>query len=107
MNQEPTAKAVQLMELSDSVTTGKPAFGPNLELIQGLKVRVSASIGQREITVKQLFALKEGEVLELDRASNDPVDLYLDSKLIGRGELVVVGDNFGVRILELGGSKAS
>lgn len=107
MNTPPTAKAVQLAELGDAPPSGKAAFGSNMELIQGIKVRLSACVGQRELTVKELFSLKEGEVVALDRASNDPVELYLDAKLIGRGELVVVGDNFGIRIVELGGTKAS
>lgn len=102
MTQESTARAVQLMGLDPQPKTGPSAFGTNMALIQGVKVRVSVSVGQREMSVKELFALKAGEVVELDRASNDPVDLFLDSKLIGRGELVVVGENFGIRILELG-----
>lgn len=107
MSTQPSTKAVQLAELGEAPPGGKAAFGGNMELIQGIKVRVSACVGQRELTVKELFALKEGEIVELDRASNDPVELYLDAKLIGRGELVVVGDNFGIRITELGGAKAS
>ena len=103
MNKEVTARSVQLTELAQAPATAKPAFGEKLDLIAGLKVRVSACVGQREITVRQLFGLKDGEILELDRGSDDPVDLYLDGKLIGRGELVVVGDNFGIRLIELGG----
>lgn len=107
MQVEPNAKAVQLVELGEQPQIGKPVFGSNMDLIQGIKVRLSACVGRREMTVKDLFALKEGEIVELDRASNDPVELYLDEKLVGRGELVVVGDNFGIRIVELGDSNMS
>ena len=60
------------------------------------------SLGSAELTVAELFALKEGAVVELLQASDAPLDISLDGRVIGRGELVVVGDNFGVRITEIG-----
>ena len=96
-----SAKSIELVELS-AQTTNKPAFGTHLELIRNVKVSLSALLGKCEITVSELFALKEGAVLPLDRDTREPVDIYLDGRLVGRAELVVVGDNFGLRIVELG-----
>lgn len=107
MTQAPSARAVQLMEITDTGETGKPLLGANMELIQDVKVRLSVSVGQCEMTVQQLFALKEGEVAQLDRTSQDPVELYLEGKLIGLGDLVVVGEHFGVRVTELGGRSST
>lgn len=104
--QNPSAKSVQLVELNEPAEGGKPLLNGNLDLIQDVKVRVAACVGQREMTVEELFSLREGEVLSLDRLTHEPIDLYLDAKLIGRGELVVVGDSFGIRITELGKSKS-
>lgn len=97
-----SAKNIKLVELERNAEPGKPVFGNNMELIQGVRVNLSASVGKCELTVAKLFALQEGTVLSLDRATDEPVEIYLDSKLVARGELVVVGDNFGIRIVELG-----
>ena len=97
-----SAKSVLLQDIGTGTEGTKPLFPGNLELIQGLKVTLSVSIGRSEISVAELFALKEESLLKLDKATNDPVEIWLDSRLVGRGELVVVGDNFGVRITEFG-----
>src|SRR4051794_26299333 len=96
------AKSIELVELPADTSANKPAFGTQLELIQNVKVSLSALIGRCEMTVAELFALKEGAVVPLDRDTREPVDIYLDERLVGRAELVVVGDNFGLRIVELG-----
>jgi flagellar motor switch protein FliN/FliY len=97
-----TAKSVQLQEIEPGSEGAKALFPGNLELIQGLKVSLSVSVGRSEISVAELFALKEDSVLQLDKGTHEPIEIYLDSRLVGRGELVVVGDNFGVRITEFG-----
>ena len=101
-----STRSIRLQELEEQTAGGKRVFAANLELIQGVKVGLSVAVGECELTVAELFALKEGSILTLDRASDELVDLYMDSKLIGRGELVVVGESFGVRIVELGKLKA-
>jgi flagellar motor switch protein FliN/FliY len=102
LNTPNSAKSVELEDISAGGEGAKALFPGNLKLIQDLKVSLSVSVGRAEITVAELFALKEDALLKLDAGTNDPVEIYLDSKLIGRGELVVVGDNFGVRITEFG-----
>ena len=104
MSNNPTgsAKSVLLQDIATGAEGTKPLFPGNLELIQGLKVSLSVSIGRSEISVAELFALKEESLLKLDKLTNEPVEIWLDSRLVGRGELVVVGDNFGVRITEFG-----
>jgi len=97
-----SAKSVQLQDISDGAEGPRTLFPGNLELIQGLKVNLSVSIGKAEVSVGELFSLKEEALLKLDKLANDPVEIWLDSRLVGRGELVVVGDHFGVRITEFG-----
>ena len=101
-DEQPGARSVKLPELTQVESAGKPAFAGNFELIQNVKVQVGVSLGAAEMTVAELFALKDGSVVALERASDAPIDIVLDGRLIGRGELVVVGDNFGVRIIEMG-----
>lgn len=98
----PAARTVKLPELARADGVGKHAFAGNFDLIQNVKVQVGVSLGTAEMTVAELFALKEGSVVALQQASDAPIDIVLDGRLIGRGELVVVGDNFGVRITEIG-----
>lgn len=102
-----SARAVKLQELTRTEPGGKAVFAGQLDLIQAVKVQLAVSIGKSELTIAELFALKEGSIITLDQPTDAPVDIHLDGKLIGRGEIVVVGDNFGIRVTELGGTSAS
>lgn len=102
----------QLIELTDLEErrvppAGPPAIESHLELIRSVKVRLSASLGEAVLTVGELTSLKDGSVIKLDREAGDPVDIVLEGKVIARGHLVAVDDNFGVRISELAGSSRS
>jgi len=104
----PAARSIKLQELVPANDAGAaPLFAGRLELIRGVKVRLSVSVGGAEISVAELFALKEGALLPLDKATDEPIEIYLDDRLVGRGELVVVGDHFGVRVTEIGKAAAS
>ncbi|MEM9584752.1 MAG: FliM/FliN family flagellar motor switch protein [Pseudomonadota bacterium] len=72
------------------------------DLIDQVNVTIEAYIGQADMTVAELRALKTGETIELDAALNTLVALKLNDAVVAIGELVAVGDNFGVRIVELG-----
>ena len=104
-NTEATAVAsiqkIELQELDGDSAQGANLLSGNMDLIRGVKVKLTTSLGKRELTVQELFGLKEGEVLQLDKLTTEPVDIMLDGSLVARGELVVVDDNFGVRITEL------
>ena len=78
-----------------------PFLKRQVDLIRGVKVRVAVTLGGAEISVGKLFDLKNGEVVPLDRRVNELLDLTIDGKLVARGELVVVGDNLGLRVLEI------
>ena len=80
---------------------GKRLLGENMELIRNLKVRLAVSVGQCELTVKELFDLRESMVLTLDKDTREPVEISLDGKVVARGTLVAVDDSFGVRITEI------
>ena len=97
-----SARPIKLQELGSAHGAGPALFADKLDLIQGVKLRLMASVGRAELSVAELFALKEGSVLGLDKTTDEPVEIFLDDKLVARGELVVVGDHFGVRLTELG-----
>jgi flagellar motor switch protein FliN/FliY len=101
-NNSVSAKSVALQDISEGSEGTRTLFPGNLDLIQGLKVNLSVSIGRAEVTVGELFSMKEEALITLDKLTDEPVEIWLDSRLVGRGELVVVGDHFGVRITEFG-----
>lgn len=94
-------RSVELTELAQGSGKGRTLFDEHNELLKNVKVHLSVSIGTCELTVKDLLELKDESVLTLNKDTKDPVDVTLDGKLIARGHLVAVDDNFGVRITEI------
>jgi flagellar motor switch protein FliN/FliY len=70
-------------------------------IIAGVEVVLEARLGSARMTVAELMNLKAGDCVPLDAALNQDVELRLNGSTIARGELVTVGDNFGVRILDI------
>lgn len=96
-----TAKAVSLIELSDKDKSGSQLFNGNFSLVSGLKVNLEVLAGTAELTVQELFSLQKGSVVKLIEPHNAPFLVKLDGKIIAKGALVVVGDNFGISISEI------
>ena len=81
---------------------GVPAPAPRgLELLQGVDMEVTVELGRTRMTVRDLLALTPGAVLELDRAAGSPADLLVNGRLVARGEVVVVDEDFGLRVTEI------
>lgn len=86
-----------------------PAFGAapspvvprGLELLHGVDMEVTVELGRTRMTVRDLLALTPGAVLELDRAAGSPADLLVNGRLVARGEVVVVDEDFGLRVTEI------
>lgn len=72
-----------------------------IDLISTLEMNVSVELGRTEMTISEVLALGPGSVIELDRLSGEPVDILVNDRLIARGEVVVVDENFGVRVVEV------
>lgn len=72
-----------------------------IEMLHGVDMEVTVELGRARLTVRELLALSPGEVLELDRAAGSPADLLVNGRLIARGEVVVVDEDFGLRITEI------
>lgn len=99
-------RPVKLQEVGAAAEGGVKLFPAKIDLIQNVMVRLGATVGEAEISVAELFALREGAVLTLDKATDDPIEIYLDGKLVALGDLVVVGDQFGVRLTQIGAAGA-
>jgi flagellar motor switch protein FliN/FliY len=72
-----------------------------IELLHGVDMEVTVEIGRTRMTVRDLLELAPGAVLELDRAAGSPADLLVNGRLIARGEVVVIDEDFGLRITEI------
>jgi flagellar motor switch protein FliN/FliY len=73
----------------------------SLDLLRHVAMEVTVEIGRTRMTVQELLSLHPGEVVELDRAASAPADLLVNGTLIARGEVVVVDEDFGLRISEI------
>lgn len=100
VSDSPSAQVVSLRELSGT-GSGANLLDGNLSLISGVKVHVEVVVGSAEISIAELFELKKDSVLPLEQLHNAPLSIRLDGQTIALGSLVVVGDNFGVRITEI------
>lgn len=93
--------SVELEDLATEGTSSRPILDRNLDVIKNVKVKLEIFLGEAELTVGELFDLNEDSVVKLDRDVTAPVDIVLDGKVVARGSLVVVDDNFGVRITQI------
>lgn len=73
----------------------------NLKLLENIQVRMTVEVGRTQITIRDLLRLNEGSVVELDRLVGDPLDILINGTMIAKGEVVMVGDRFGVRFGEI------
>jgi len=88
----------------NDMTGGFPVeagLAANLRLLQDVDVKLTVEIGSTQLTLRELLALGETSVIELDRQANELLDVFVNGTLIGRGEVVTVGDRFGVKMTEL------
>ncbi len=72
-----------------------------LEFLYDVPLQISVEVGRSKILLKDLLMMGEGYIVELDKLAGDPLDLYVNSKLIARGEAVMVGDKFGIRLTDV------
>jgi flagellar motor switch protein FliN/FliY len=79
----------------------RSANSRGMELLRDVAMEVTAQIGSTRMTVSELLGLSDGAVVELDRAAGAPADLLVNGHLIARGEVVVIDENFGLRITEI------
>ena len=80
---------------------GRASARGGLDMLHDVEMEVSAELGRTRMSVRELLSLNPGAIVELDRAAGSPADLLVNGRLIARGEVVVVDENFGIRITEI------
>ena len=91
-------KTPSLDPLSDAPQQGEPS---NIDLLMDVSVPVVAQLGETEVRIKEILKLLPGSVIELDKLAGEPVDLLVRGQRFAQGEVVVVDENFGVRITKI------
>ena len=96
-----TPETVARAELPDLTTGAGPGPAGDLDLLADVELTVTVELGRIRLPLRELLRLQEGSVVELDRLAGTPVDVLANGTPVARGDVVVVGDELGVRISEL------
>lgn len=94
----PSVAPATLPELSHSVAPGRAR---DLQLLADVPMNVTVEIGRGSIQVRELLGLVQGSIVELDRVVGAPVDVLVNGTLVAHGDIVLVGDDLGVRLTEI------
>ncbi len=115
------AKAVQEGAVEDKVpepssqdNVNQPEFGelkaekpssdsvrPELDFLLEIPLDISVELGRRSMKIKELLQLSQGSVVELNKMAGEPADIYVNKKLMAKGEVVVVNEKFGIKLTEI------
>ncbi len=98
---EPAVKAPVEIEPKMEAQSERGPTVDNLHLILDIQLELSARLGQVEMTINEILKLAPGSVIDIDRFADEPVELVVNDRPIARGEIVVVQENFGIKITEI------
>jgi flagellar motor switch protein FliN/FliY len=73
----------------------------NLDFLLDIPLKVTAELGKTNMIINNMLQLAQGSVVELDKTAGEPVDIFVNEKLLGKGEVIVVNEKFGIRITEI------
>jgi len=90
-----------LIRMPDESEPGRPAPALTPGLLRDVELQARLELGRARLPVKDLLKLGPGAVVELDRRVGDPVDLYVNDRLVARGEIVVAEGSFALRVTEV------
>lgn len=95
-----TVQPVQFASFEDLDQVQGPA-NQNLNILLDVKLQLTVELGKTELPIKKVLELTKGSIVTLNKAAGEPVELYANGKLIAYGEVVVIEDNFGLRITHI------
>ena len=85
----------------ETAREGERAGFENLRVLENIEVELTVVVGSAEMKIRDLLRLNEGSVIELDRLAGDPLDILANGTIIAKGEVVMVGERFGIRFSEI------
>ena len=95
-----TVQPVQFASFEDLDQVAGPQ-NQNLNILLDVKLQLTVELGRTELPIKKVLELTKGSIVTLNKAAGEPVELYANGKLIAYGEVVVIEDNFGLRITHI------
>lgn len=85
----------------EEVSPGGESGSPDLDYILEIPLELSVELGRKNMLINDLLQLSQGSVVELDKLAGEPLEIYVNRKLVAKGEVVVVGEKFGVRLTDI------
>lgn len=95
-----TVQPVQFASFDDTEHAQGDA-NKNLDILMDVKLQLTVELGRAVLPIKKVLELTRGSIIELEKVAGEPVELYANGKLIAYGEVVVIEDNFGLRITSI------
>ncbi len=86
---------------SDNVEKNERTGLENLRVLENIDVKLTVEVGGAEIKLRELLRINEGSVIELERLAGDPLDILANGTIIAKGEVVMIGERFGIRFTEV------
>lgn len=102
----PIAASTKPFQLEDLVGHEGPPEKCSIDLLRDVDLDLKIELGRTHMLLEDVLNLRRGSVVTLDKLAGDPVDLFVNGRLVARGEILVLNDNFCVRVAELIGSDA-
>ena len=98
-------ESINIKKLADEVHAGDDALNKlriqNLDFVLDINLKVTVELGRTSVLIKDLLMLAQGSILELDKSAGESLDIYVNGKMIAKGEVVVVNEKFGIRITDI------
>jgi flagellar motor switch protein FliN/FliY len=95
---------VNRYRLEELIGEGGPPEKVSMDLLRDVTLDLKIELGRTRLSLEEILQLRRGSVVTLDKLAGDPVDIYVNGRLVARGEVLVLNDNFCVRVAELVGS---
>jgi flagellar motor switch protein FliN/FliY len=96
---EPLVEDVEYEQLIDLSAPAAPA--PDIRMLLDVPLQIAVELGRTRLTIRELLELSQGSILELDRHAGEPVDVLVNGRPLARGEVVVIDEDFGIRITDV------
>jgi flagellar motor switch protein FliN len=100
-NAEAAIQAAPVNDLQAGSTAATASGDINLDVVLDIPVTLSMEVGRSRISIRNLLQLNQGSVVELERATGEPLDVYVNGTLVAHGEVVVINEKFGIRLTDV------
>ena len=100
-DEAPTVRSARYVDFDENEAAPSGGSPRNMDMLLDISLPITIELGRTSMLVRDILELGPGSVIELDKLSGEPVDLFVNDKMFAKGEVVVIEENFGIRITEL------